>query len=465
MATIFLIAALPSYLIRLKIAGLPSTLLEAMILIAFFIWFFRHSEYKKFFSGGKWREKFIDHRRQSCPYPFSREMIAWLIISFIAVGVSGFSNGALGIWKAYFFEPILVFILVLNVFKSKLENIVWPLAWGALAVSLLAVFQGFTGHLIDNSLWAAEGTRRAVSFFGYPNAVGLYLGPLVLVFVGWLTQRIFDHKERLIFSYKNLFILLTILLSVASIYYAKSEGALLGVVVALFIFGVMASRKTRRAAIACLVLTVALFSIYGPARDYTIKKITLNDFSGQVRRLQWAETWNMLKDGRIFQGAGLANYQASIKPYHQEGFFYNRDNDPEFHRKTVFNEEFRRSYWQPLEIYLYPHNIVFNFWSELGLLGMLIFAWIIIKFFFVGIWNLFGSLPVRQASWKLEIENSEEQKNKYLTIGLLGAMIVVVIHGFVDVPYFKNDLAVLFWLLIALMGLIQLNNKQDGKNL
>ncbi|MBU4014686.1 hypothetical protein KJ878_00585 [Patescibacteria group bacterium] len=39
-------------------------------------------------------------------------------------------------------------------------------------------------------------------------------------------------------------------------------------------------------------------------------------------------------------------------------------------------------------------------------------------------------------------------------------MIAITIHGLVDVPYFKNDLAVMFFILIAIIGLINLNNKK-----
>ena len=41
-------------------------------------------------------------------------------------------------------------------------------------------------------------------------------------------------------------------------------------------------------------------------------------------------------------------------------------------------------------------------------------------------------------------------------------MTVLLIHGLVDVPYFKNDLAVLFWIII---GLIIINKKYDKENL
>jgi hypothetical protein len=46
---------------------------------------------------------------------------------------------------------------------------------------------------------------------------------------------------------------------------------------------------------------------------------------------------------------------------------------------------------------------------------------------------------------------------RYIILGLIGAMVVMIVHGMVDVPYFKNDLAVMFWVLIALMGIVKIN--------
>lgn len=89
----------------------------------------------------------------------------------------------------------------------------------------------------------------------------------------------------------------------------------------------------------------------------------------------------MLKDGRVITGAGLNNYQNSLKPYHQAGIFVKND-DPRWHHKTVWDEEYRKQVWQPVEIYLYPHNIFLNFWSELGLFGALLFSFLMIKVIF-----------------------------------------------------------------------------------
>ena len=36
------------------------------------------------------------------------------------------------------------------------------------------------------------------------------------------------------------------------------------------------------------------------------------------------------------------------------------------------------------------------------------------------------------------------------TLPVQAALVALIIHGLVDTPYFKNDLSVLFWVLIVL---------------
>ena len=112
----------------------------------------------------------------------------------------------------------------------------------------------------------------------------------------------------------------------------------------------------------------------------------------------------------------------------------------------------RARYWQPVEIYLYPHNIFLNFWSEIGLLGAIIFIWLMLK----------AALIAYQSFKYLNQENSSE---KYLALGLMSSLICIFVHGLVDVPYFKNDLAVMFWVFIAFIGLIDLSKKTKQNNI
>jgi len=59
------------------------------------------------------------------------------------------------------------------------------------------------------------------------------------------------------------------------------------------------------------------------------------------------------------------------------------------------------------------------------------------------------------STFKLQITNLASGQDKYLKLGLLGALVVIIVHGLVDVPYFKNDLSLLFWLIIFLIGSAQ----------
>ncbi len=520
LAVMFLIAAMPAYLIRFSVFGLPLTILEVMIWLVFLVWLFK--SYRYIIENLKLK---IGHllKIENCKlkinnrYPFDWEIVLLLLVAFTAVAVSGFSISAFGIFKAYFFEPVMLFIVVLNILKGEKgrNKILWALAVSALAVSALAVYQKITGQLIANPLWAASETRRVVSFFGYPNAVGLYLGPIVLVMTGWLfsviqgparknlDSRLRGNDKKEIVHLNDImmiiFIFLTIILSILAIYFAKSKGALLGAAAGFIIFGVLANKKIRWVTIALIIIATAGIAAYRPARDLTISNITLTNLSGQIRKAGWADTIKMLKDGRLLTGAGLANFQSAVEPYHTEGIFFKDFSDPDAQRKLVFNEAYRTAHWQPLEIYLYPHNIFLNFWSELGIAGLLLFIWIIGKYFWMGLHTLSlrgnninfviaGSDPQSRnmndaGTWipghrarnallarRAGARNDRKKQSlamtdKYIVIGLIGAMVVVVVHGLVDVPYFKNDLAVMFLLFVAIISMINLENKYGEDNI
>lgn len=443
-ALFFLIATLPAYLIRFSVFGVPSTLLEVMILITFAVWFFKN-----------WLPSYRERKKNNikrAPYPFSREIIALIVLSFISVGIAGFTTSALGIWKAYFFEPILIFILVINIFRDKKDwqKILWALLLSALVVSVVAIFQKFTGQFIGNEFWANEATRRAVSLFGYPNAVGLFLAPLILLFIGWFFS--LPRRTTIIKTLKKLFIIAVIAASLAAVYFAHSEGALIGIIASLFVFGIFTNKKVRAATLTLTIIIIGVALFYAPLKNLALQKITLNDLSGQIRQQQWKETFQALSGAKILTGAGLANYKETVAPYHQEGIFFNSDNIPNFDAVTWASSTLRTKYWQPVEIYLYPHNIFLNFWSEIGLLGALIFIWLMFKACFIA-YKLFRLL------------NKNNSSEKYLALGLMSSIICIFVHGLVDVPYFKNDLAVMFWIFIAFIGLMSLESRIDSKNI
>lgn len=448
LALSLIIVALPSYLIRSSLFSIPFTLLEAMILTSFLAWFIKEGWYP-FVSVFK--KKSLEEKKEKIKYPFRLEIIAWLLVSFLAVVIADFNSSALGIWKAYFFEPLLFYILIINTFKSRKDwpKIFWALAFSAFFVSLLALYQKLSGQLIFNEFWAAKETRRVVSFFGYPNAVGLYLLPLILLLLGFIASKISFLKNKLSWSYLG-FLIFVVFISLSAIVFAKSEGALIGLVGGLFVFFFLLNRRSRQITSLLALIIIGLVFLNPRISGYLGDKVRLMDLSGQIRQQQWQETIKMMRaEKNILWGAGLASYQEAISPYHQPGIFIKND-DPEWLDKIRNSKEYRDTHWQPVEIYLYPHNVLLNFWTEMGLLGLLVFLWLSFKYFFLSI-----KLWLR--------EKKENTKEKFLLLGLISSYVAILIHGIVDVPYFKNDLSLLFWLSFALVGLFLLNRKREKK--
>jgi putative inorganic carbon (HCO3(-)) transporter len=128
-----------------------------------------------------------------------------------------------------------------------------------------------------------------------------------------------------------------------------------------------------------------------------------NTFEGRLQI--WGDTLHMLRDHPIL-GAGLRAYTQVMQPY------VSTNRIPE----------------------LYPHNVYLAMWSELGLLGLAAFVALLVMLLWRG-WRAFYSAHdfARPLLW-----------------GTSAAFVAIVVHGFFDTPYYKNDLAVEFWIVAAL---------------
>jgi O-antigen ligase len=86
----------------------------------------------------------------------------------------------------------------------------------------------------------------------------------------------------------------------------------------------------------------------------------------------------------------------------------------------------------PSRAVMYPHNLLLNTWVETGLLGVVALAWLA--------WR---AAKLLAPLWR-------SQRDRWLGVGLAGAGLYTLVHGFIDVPLMKNDLAAEAALLLAL---------------
>lgn len=369
-----LIALLPTYLLRFDIFGRPSTWLEIATLILVGIYLLR--------------ERPTLRQLRDVFGPLTWPTVGLLIAATLGVFVANYHNRALGIWKAYFIEPVLVFAMLRTLFRATDWRRAFTfLGFTVIGISIYAVVQRLTGLGIP-APWDVE--LRVTSIFDFPNAVGLFLAPLVVTFA-CLAYELRHESVARWYALASLFGLVGVVL-------AQTEAALIAIPAGIVTFIVLHSKLSRRNIVllgAGCVAAIALAFLVTPIRE----KVLLEDYSGLVRRSQWREAIEMLGD-RPITGAGLSGYPLAITPYHNATLY---------------------------EIFQYPHNIVLNVWSELGLLGLTSFV--------------LGAIVV------LRTLKKERQPAAVLAFA---ALITMTVHGIVDVPYFKNDLAILTWTFIAL---------------
>lgn len=402
--------ALPTYLLRFSIGPFPTTLLEILVVIVIMRWLFvyamSNTTKQSLMSLGllpACRQAWRSARKDRWMLPIALLLTA----AVIGVIVSPNHLAAFGILKAYFVEPILFYLVV----KSKLTlrdlpNALKALGYSAIVVSVFGIIQFLTGLGLP-APWDIE--RRIVSLYDFPNAVGLYLGPIVTLAIMGLCENSSSARLRsnpsletaspTAFARKdNIIWLVVAILGTIAIILAQTEAALVAIPAALLIISFFHPRLrllTIPIAIMCLVIAMMIV----PVRQ----KLLLQDYSGEVRRVQWSETIEMLKDHPLF-GAGLSGYPTVFAPYHQADW---------------------------IEIFQYPHNIVLNIWSELGILGLLAFALIAMQVLRSSL------LPFKEGA--------------VVVCAVVAPLLEMTIHGLVDVPYFKNDLALMTWALLAML--------------
>lgn len=377
-------ALLPSYLVRLTIASVPTTLLELMVLVVVSVWFFQNKQRISF--------------KKLLKLPILLQITLLLLASIIGIVVSPDKHAAIGIWKAYYIEPMLFAFVLFDLLKQKMvtmEKIFFMLGISAMSVSLFGIIQ-FLFNLGIPSPWDLE--RRITSYFDYPNAVGLFLEPIIVL--SWFQiERIIKETKRNQKKPKAfVFWILVSILSLGNVFLAQSEAGLAALFVTA-LFYLILSKATRKQTLIFIMIGTALIFAIPQTRAYLIQKFTFQDWSEQVRLSQWKESIDLLKDHPLF-GVGLSGYPIVMQKYHQNLAF---------------------------EIFQYPHNILMNILAELGLMGLLAF--------FMALYQL------------IKITIKEKFQTPFLLYFLL--FFEICLHGFVDVPYFKNDLSLLVWILIA----------------
>ncbi|MEK9165417.1 MAG: O-antigen ligase family protein [Patescibacteria group bacterium] len=386
-----ILATVPAFLLRTRIFFIPTTWLELAIYTVAVISIIKHIQ------NDTLEAHFYHVLHKAKPYVIP---ITILILSvLVAVLTSENQISAIGILKAWFFDPLLFGIVFLDTCHKKNSRtaFVFYLSIGAWPI----IIYGLIEYILGINMLIPG---RLDSFFNSPNYAAMYLVPMTILIAGSFAGR--PKFGRVYFSVWLAF-------SLAAIFLTKSFGGwfglLGGILFLVFFLSKITFKKTAVFGVCLIIATLMMF--YFHQKSAAHYNLFWQANSLKTRREVWSNSLMMLKQNPIL-GIGLADFETD---------YYN------FIIRLPENK-------QPIEHQVpRPHNIFLNFWLETGLIGLAAFLWIIL-IFFQQTFKSSGALPVG------------------------AAMTALLLHGLIDTPYFKNDLSLLFWFLLVMN--INLNCRQ-----
>ncbi|TSC56486.1 MAG: O-antigen polymerase [Parcubacteria group bacterium Gr01-1014_18] len=363
--------------------NIPMTLLESMILVLFCVFLIR--------------ERFLLDRKGKgvSQYALTFPVLLFLLSATVAVILSPDLRAALGQWKAYFIEPILFFWVFIKTIRTE-KNIRGVF----ITLGILSFYLALYGLLQYAFSWIPapwnQGDLRITSFYPYPNALSLVVTPILGAYLVLFARNIPLFSSFFLDRFWKITVLA---FTSAALFLSGSDGGALALMAGMCSLGafILMREKNRFSKNYFLFIpALIVFLVFAGARISV-------DPSTDVRHKLWIGSWKMIADHPI-EGFGLGGFSRNYEKYKL----------PEH-----------------TEILLYPHQLFFNFWIEMGLLGMVSFI-LLVVFFCVFCW------PSIRA-----------EKSPFI-LPVFIMMLVLLAHGMVDVAYFKNDLAVLFWVVYGL---------------
>ncbi len=344
------------------------------------------------------------------------------------------------IWSINIYKSILdlplflsgpvIFYVVSNSVKE--QNSIKRLLFIIIMVGMIMGAYGILQYLgIDFEFW--KGNRGRNQVFGLFGNVNYFAEYIILPLA--TAVNLFLAREKV---FSRSFLLLSVLIMGIALLLTFTRSAYLGIAISILVMLFLflknapheASKKYYKKVMVYLLLLIIITSaiIYIPhplnQRNTFLGKlrsrITLDSvISGTsiLRRIAtWKFTWMMVEDYFLW-GSGLGTYDYHTLKYQGEFFSQgqNRDIYPHGWAAQAHNEYLQR-------------------WSELGIIGLLIFLWII--FFY------YRNILIR-------LRKISERDQAFI-IGLAGAITAVLIDAFFGFPLQLAASLSLFWMFLGL---------------
>ncbi len=342
------------------------------------------------------------------------------VISLVAFGVNGEKFAQ---WMVLYAQPLIIFFLIKYFLPSAEIDMEARQRWvgyfyGAAyivvgAAGVLAMVQYFTLLTLPPAWWGnANEPKRSIAFFAHANAFGLFVTPLLAWLISDVVRRIqlawesFRQFGFAVYKKDSHFLVnkyCTVLwtLGVVGMFLSLSRGAWLGFLAAAIVYALVAANKKMLIGFAAAgIILVGVVTVV-PNLRYRVLLPFHGEKSTVARFSLWDTAGKMIADSPVL-GKGVNGFSDNWDKYNTDA---------------------------GLEHYNFPHNILLNFWVDLGFLGVVSMMAILLA-----------------SAWR----GFTQRKTSTVALGLLLFIVAMVAHGLIDIPYLKNDLALMFWIVLAL---------------
>lgn len=333
--------------------------------------------------------------------PINLTLFIYLFICIVSV----FMSSNLKISARTFFcktiQDVAFFFVVAETLNSKqrLKNILSILFLSSLVLGIDGIYQYFTRKdFIRNR--PVIFTDRIYASFATPNAFGCYLSVIISFIITSFCKKITFKLSR--FLYGGLFILLFVclVLTVSRGAWFAFLGSALFLSIWIHILGVI---------FLSLGIIIAIIQPFCPPfiKERLANFFILTDAGSIDRKFIWQAGWKMFISNP-WLGVGLGTFMFNFKKYIAEDYQYSA---------------------------AYAHNCYLQMASEMGLIGLLAFLFILGLFFYRGI----------------KILNKGERNFYWYTLlACLSAIIGYCVQMGVDTTLYSLDLGMLFWLTLGI---------------
>jgi O-antigen ligase len=379
----------PAYVIRFGFFHLPTNLLMLWVFLLWVIFGLW------LFANKKVRE-FIRFKL-SLDKKILIPVCLFLLAGFISLFIGGIDRAKLGQFIVLFFQPISLFFIAGYIFKRnpKSKNLILYTLYIILAAAgLYAALQYFTLLSLPPLWWGnSVEPKRALSFFVHPNFYALWCAPLLAL----LIPDVFASLKTKTYNLKPVLWLL----GAIGLLLSLSRSGWLGLAVAVLVYLIIAADNKIRKVILGGIIVIVMVIVYYPNLRYRVLLPFYGEKSANSRIELWSDGLKAIKESPVL-GLGLTGF---AKQYGQ------LNTDP------------------TLDTHNFPHNIFLNLWVETGLLGL------------ISLIGLIGLIIYRGLKNRADV----------FALGISLFLIAIIFQGLVDNPYFKNDLALVFWIILALV--------------